>query len=897
MSGKINSSDLSEMSPDSQSLQKILQDFIPKEAWVKKQEECATLTSELLKVKREEVRRRDGESENLKAQIVILQEEVERHKDLCGKSENSLKETETRLSNLGDALASFKRQAKNLKRLESKSDDIVEAPKPQNGVVQEPPQRKPSGDNPQAKARRDSVYTSTANLSDVQGVAESEGQPADFVKPVETCFGTSRPPTAPATLVENEKPIATIVEAYTKEPIAASGGPPASLGPPPPPVLSGPGGPPPPPPPPGGMMTRPPTVAIKFRPSNDIKLKAVQFDRITDSQFEETLWKCITNSAAAKLTSHKVEDILGEETFRKIEEHFGSKKVLKESTSMASIATTETKIIETVKVFDDKKANNMGIALVKLVKLEPTAVKKALLCCDHDVLLEKYISSMMQLLPTHDEFCGLKKNASDPNLRHLEKFWVNIMGLGDLEERLFAMHVKTTWMDHFKVLDDGMNILLGATRGLESKKFHSVLDVIRVLGNYMNFRGKGAILGFKMNALKRIENIKSNDGKTFLTVLVDVIEEKMPEAASFVEDLRDVVGAAKLNSEELKAELSTLKTNIQRLRKSVVRLTGAPETLADSGAEIGSKAVIESKSEATQRIPGDHFWDIISEFVSQSEYKLRTIDTLFKTFCENFKQLVTLYGEDNTAMKPEEFFSLFKDFVNQFEKTLAQNSKKRESQAIINKRKKTIDERRIQMTLHQQQAGIQPLQSSKTGQQRQIDLDSVVARLKSGEVVSMRTKKSRGSELSASSLAREFQGLTPAASAVLELKSENETLGARKSSADLSGQAQKLLSLVTGGSSSSGENHGRVDKNLGNNLETGTETKTPTIVTAPVPMAPTPSPLSSRPPFPNNSNPSTKSVPRRESLDEEDANQLFDPSKMLPMIEFSGSLFDENEYC
>ena len=110
------------------------------------------------------------------------------------------------------------------------------------------------------------------------------------------------------------------------------------------------------------------------------------------------------------------------------------------------------------------------------------------------------------------------------------------------------MIFKRTFTEKATELRPNLDAVTKASKALKSSKsFHKILEIILLLGNYMNGTGRsGGALGFKLAAINKLVDTKSANNKmTLLHFIADTVEAKFPEVIKFVEELVDVDAASK----------------------------------------------------------------------------------------------------------------------------------------------------------------------------------------------------------------------------------------------------------------------------------------------------------------------------------------------------------------
>lgn len=88
-------------------------------------------------------------------------------------------------------------------------------------------------------------------------------------------------------------------------------------------------------------------------------------------------------------------------------------------------------------------------------------------------------------------------------------------------------------------------IITGSGSVKNSKKLHSVLEIILAFGNYLNSSKRGPAYGFKLQSLDTLSDTKSTDKKTcLLHYIASTIRHKFPELLTFESELLLVDKAA-----------------------------------------------------------------------------------------------------------------------------------------------------------------------------------------------------------------------------------------------------------------------------------------------------------------------------------------------------------------
>lgn len=125
---------------------------------------------------------------------------------------------------------------------------------------------------------------------------------------------------------------------------------------------------------------------------------------------------------------------------------------------------------------------------------------------------------------------------------------------------------------------------------LNSKKFSRILELVLMMGNYMNSGSKNdPAYGFEISYLTKLSNTKDTDNKqTLLHYLVDVVEKKFPEALSFTDDLAHVDKASRVNVDIIQKSMRQMNTAVKNLQTDLQN-NKIPQCKDDKFSEIMCK--------------------------------------------------------------------------------------------------------------------------------------------------------------------------------------------------------------------------------------------------------------------------------------------------------------------
>ncbi|KAH0953784.1 hypothetical protein HN011_009923, partial [Eciton burchellii] len=439
---------------------------------------------------------------------------------------------------------------------------------------------------------------------------------------------------------------------------------PGSKGPPPPP-MPGMGGPPPPPmpgmgppPPPMGafsppvpppMQTLPHGLKPKKKWEVEGPLKRANWKAILPHKLtEKSFW---TKVQEDRLASPEILDGLAQK--------FSSKPSGKRVDDVVD-KSTSTKKVKDLKVLDSKAAQNISILLGGTLKHMPYAeVKRYLFRCEGPVISDNILQGLIQYLPPPDQLSKLQmyKDQYD-DLTEAEQFCVTISTIKRLLPRLRSL---SFMLRYEELVQDVKPDIVAATAACEevksSKKFARILELILLLGNYMNSGSKnGQAFGFEISFLTKLTSTKDIDNKqTLMHYLVDTIERNFPECLNFAEELAHVDRASRVSLENVQRILRQMENNIRNLEQDL----------------------------ANAKIPQcdeDLFIDVMKPFARKARESYEVLQNMFKNMDSLYTDISEFFSFDKQKYTIEEFFGDIKTFKDDFLQSQKEIIKLKESE-------------------------------------------------------------------------------------------------------------------------------------------------------------------------------------------------------------------------
>lgn len=358
---------------------------------------------------------------------------------------------------------------------------------------------------------------------------------------------------------------------------------------------------------------------------------------------------------------------------------------LKSRRSRMSIVPTGQKEMS---FLDRQRVQNLSIMLAKFGRREMSTIARAVQLFDIEALGASAVSSLLQFLPTPEErelIAKLEKDAAqNPGTQGLspaavlkkmgkaEQYLVEMSHVPNVAQRLEAMAIVFSAGDtqlNIQSTSEAMLKAVNEVRG--SSRLRFIFRVVLELANAINSHSKGPnavgeLVGFKISALAKLNQIKTASGDTLDQYVVTALFANVPEALSLRADMPSIDEARNVVFTRLNSDLHKMEEGLELMRK-----------LLDD----------EENAEAKDRI--SNYLAELSKYCSKSKEKLDEA-------LQDFRELCVFFGEDPNTSQPEVIFGSLSTFIRAVE---AAETKERDR------------ERRLQR--HQQQEASQRQQNRR----------------------------------------------------------------------------------------------------------------------------------------------------------------------------------------
>jgi len=280
---------------------------------------------------------------------------------------------------------------------------------------------------------------------------------------------------------------------------------------------------------------------------------------------------------------------------------------------------------------------------------------------------------------------------------------VKLIQIERLGPRIDGMLYKCKFDEQWLLLDEGARRVSQASEALlHAKRFKEVLNLILMVGNYMNGTGiKGGAFGFRVSSINKLVDTKSVHNTTLLHFLERTIHKHFPDMEEFLEELNKPAEAYRVNVQDVRKDVVVLQDGLKRIRQ-------------------------ELNEHYVDVVRNDGFSRQLWQFVGKASAKLDDLIDDINHAETMFIEVVAYYGEDDKSTTSTEFFATFKTFVTSYRKCMMENQTAAEEKLAMEKRKQAMAESRLLRQNAQEQ--------SNTQEENPAVLDTLLDQLRGGVV-------------------------------------------------------------------------------------------------------------------------------------------------------------------
>lgn len=177
-----------------------------------------------------------------------------------------------------------------------------------------------------------------------------------------------------------------------------------------------------------------------------------------------------------------------------------------------------------------------------------------------------------------------------------------LLFLGEIKRLSPRLHNLSFKLNYVDMIQDIKPDIVAGTAACEevlnSKKFSKILELILLMGNYMNSGSKNdPAYGFEISYLTKLTNTKDADNKqTLLHYLVDVVEKKFPDVLNFSSDLSHVDKASRVNLDAIQKSMRQMNSAVKNLETDLQN-NKIPQCEDDKFSEVMGKFAIDCRQQ------------------------------------------------------------------------------------------------------------------------------------------------------------------------------------------------------------------------------------------------------------------------------------------------------------
>lgn len=453
--------------------------------------------------------------------------------------------------------------------------------------------------------------------------------------------------------------------------------------------------------------------------------------------------------------------------FAEIERNFALKEV-KDLGKAARMAEIKKK-----RLMDEQLAHRMDLNFEKFKKLPVMEVVENVLKCtpavmERDGLIDFFLSPEACEITPQRERLFLPYSSSDSDstpeknpdeLERLDRLYLelffNLHEYWPIRSKALKMS-KTYKKSYDELMTQVKTVDAACDAALNSAHFKRVLEVILIVGNFMNGRTKQA-LGFRLATLERLQLMKDDQNNATLIHQVERIVRTglNPEIAQFQDELEPTILASHVKIKTLRSDAEEFIAGVRRIQKSV-----------ESG-KLSDPATFH---------PQDQCLKIILTSLKEALSKAQHLEDHMKYTVGKLEKVMEFYGEnsgDTSAV--ENFFPYFSTFVQSYSQASQENIHREHEARIYEQRLKLLEERKPKA-----EGG-----ASESREARTTDMDSVLEKAKSLAPLSNRREDRQRRRHQ-----QEFQSQQVSPSKVTEEADRSAD------AEDIAGRARELLQMM-----------------------------------------------------------------------------------------------------
>jgi cytokinesis protein len=406
-----------------------------------------------------------------------------------------------------------------------------------------------------------------------------------------------------------------------------------------------------------------PTIGLPImRPKK--KLKALHWDKVDTPQV--TVWAAQGRSHEAK--EEKYQELQRKGVLDEVEKLFMAKET-------KIIGNPSGKKNDKKQIISNDLRKTYHISMAKFSQLPADEVVRMIIHCDKEVLDNTVVMEFLQ----RDDLCTIPDNVSKL-MAPYSKDWTGADALTSKREqdpaeltredqiylqtafelhhywksRMRALALTRSFEPEYDHLSEKMKEIVGVSESLrDSTSLMSVLALILDIGNYMNDSNKQAS-GFKLSSLARLGMVKDDKNEsTFADLIERIVRNQYSQWEVFVDDIAGVVGAQKLNVDQIRQDAKKYIDGVKNVQSSL-----------DAG----------NLSDPKKFHPQDRVAQVVQRSMKEARRKADQLQLYLDEMTRTYDDIMTYFGEDNSDENARrDFFAKLAGFVTEWKRSREKN--------------------------------------------------------------------------------------------------------------------------------------------------------------------------------------------------------------------------------
>ena len=263
-------------------------------------------------------------------------------------------------------------------------------------------------------------------------------------------------------------------------------------------------------------------------------------------------------------------------------------------------------VVEKKKFLDNKRAQEVGISVAKLPKVD--VIAKALITMDEKALSEDQIDALLLIAITNEELAMYRSMGSDGVWEKNEKYLIELNEVPYYKEKLKIWSTILKYDFLLPRLEESFKYLIPACEELKnSQHFHELLGTILSLGNIMNGgTAKGQADGYSLDLLPKLEGLKDSLGHSILTFICTKTNKEDPSFEGFKNKFPELEKAAVYSLNETKKKVDELNSMVNIVDKLLMEIKTEDEFVINATNSLrGAKdkvSIFKAKEEKNRNV-------------------------------------------------------------------------------------------------------------------------------------------------------------------------------------------------------------------------------------------------------------------------------------------------------